>query len=279
MAEDTRYFQWVAGERRGEILVFDNIIEEEAEIYIQFKDGSRMNQNFIAEINQTDMTGKMMAEIDSPSNTWKFEEKVIGEETGRTEVDWESQVRYEIPSITEIASNGQKVPVKKKQVNLIPPRKTRPENLASRFGQVVMSQPLQPIVNVPTNTSVLVNTNSPQVRSVNQNDPVYIMMDKSKKVETEVEMILTISLPSESLYNVAKESFEDGAEKALEYIIENIDLSKIKEALKAGIKARYEQPDDIGGEVYEAPDYNADDALLNSMYETPETSGGELTLK
>jgi hypothetical protein len=247
---NNRYFQYLVGDRRGEILVFDSVVEDGGDVYVVFKDDSRMNQNLIAELNQTDATGKLMAEIDSYQNPWRFEEKIVGEDTERTEVDWESQVRYEVPTVTEIASDGQKVPIKRKQINLIPPRRSTPAYINSRFGNVVMSQPIQPINDI---TNVQTNQNKPVTlasTSVNHSDPVYIMMDKSKKFETEVEMTLTMSLPPESLYNVAKESFDDGAEKTLEYIIENIDLTKIKEALKAGIRARYEKPDDVGSDDY-----------------------------
>jgi len=73
------------------------------------------------------------------------------------------------------------------------------------------------------------------------------MMEKSKKVDTEVNMTLVIQLPSSKLFDVIRDSFEDGDSKALEYIIENIDISDIKEALKAGIKEMYgpnEDPED-----------------------------------
>ena len=46
-----RFFQWVAGERRGEVVVFDEIIQEDGLSFISFKDGSRVNTDFIAEIN------------------------------------------------------------------------------------------------------------------------------------------------------------------------------------------------------------------------------------
>jgi hypothetical protein len=214
-----------------------------------------------------------MAEIDSYNNVWKFETKIVGEDTDRTEIDWESQTRYDVPTVTEIASDGQKVPVKRKQITLIPPRRTTPSYISSRFGNVVMSKPTQPIddmTNIKTNLSAF-ETRHPS--TVNQNDPVYIMMDRSKKIDTEVEMKLVISLPQERLYNVAKESFDDGGEKALNYIIENIDISKIKEALKAGIKARYEKID------YIEPDYAGDDALMANMYKPTLINPEDLTLK
>jgi uncharacterized protein YeeX (DUF496 family) len=235
MAENSRYFQWLVGERRGEVLVFDTISEEEGEVFIVFKDNSRINEKFVMNLNQTDATGKMMAEVENMSKLWGFKETIVGEDTNRTEVDWESQVRYDIPTVTEIASGGSKVPTKKKQVELIPPPRTREEVVKSRFGTIINAPAPPPPPAIP-----VVQTVAEQKIISNQNDPVWIMMSQSKKVDSEVELTLTISLPTKNLYNVAKESFEDGGNKVMEYIIENIEVSKIKDSLKAGIKAMYE---------------------------------------
>ena len=107
---EQRYFQWLVSERRGEVLVFDELIEEEGDIFIRFKDNSRINQNLVAGLNQTDVTNMMMAEVENMSKLWRFEEKIVGEDTNRTEVDWESQVKYDIPSVTEIMTDGKKLP-------------------------------------------------------------------------------------------------------------------------------------------------------------------------
>jgi hypothetical protein len=232
MSTENRHFQWLVGERRGEILLMDSIAEDDGMIFIEFKDNSRMSEEFIMNLNETDATGKFMAEIENPSKCWTFEEKMVGEETGRIEKDWESQVNYEIPSVTEIMTDGAKVPVKKKQVTLIPPAKTRQAVVESRFGTIVQA----PVVAAPVVVSI--NPDIPDESSVSQmdrSDPVYIMMDKAKKVDTEVDMTLIISLPTQSLFDVIKDSFEDGGSKGLEYIIESIDISKIKESLKKGI--------------------------------------------
>jgi hypothetical protein len=224
---EPRFFQWLVGERRGEVLVFDELLEEEGDIFIKFKDNSRINENLVLPLNHSDPTNKMMAEVENMSKLWLFKEEIVGEDTNRTEIDWESQTKYDVPTVTEIASDGQKVPSKRKKIELIPPARTRPEIVESKFG-IVKTTPAPIPPPAPTLDAI-----------IEINDPVYIMMDKAKKIDTEVEMTLTISLPGKNLFNVASESFDKGDEKALEYIIENIDITDIKDALKKGIAEMY----------------------------------------
>jgi len=240
---ENRWFQWLVGERRGEVLLMDTIVEEDGEIYVTFKDNSRVNQNFILNINETDATNKMMAEVENMSKLWTFKEEIIGEDTNRTELDWESQIRYDVPTVTEIMSDGQKVPVKKKKINFIPPARTRQQIVESKFGTIINPPPPPPLP-----PSVITEVD---LKTINSNDPVWITMNKAKKIDTEVNMTLTISLPSKSLFDVVKESFDDGNKKGLEYIIENIDLSDIKEALKKGINAMYNPNQEEAGNYWE----------------------------
>jgi len=220
-----KYMQWVVGERRGEVLVFDGVEEEEGEVFIKFKDGSRINETFVAEINKIDLTDKMMAEIESPNNIWRFSEEWVGHEEEKWEI---SQTTGESVCVQPFVAG-------RKKVNLIPPKP------ASRFSNLMT--PAQIIANEISSTNPLsiFKQNIPTKPKVNNNDPVYILFNKSKKIDTEISMALTISLPSEHLFNVARDSFEDGEEKALEYIIENIDISLIKEELKKGIKIMYNE--------------------------------------
>lgn len=236
-----RFFQWLAGDRRGEVVIFDKIVEEDGMHFITFKDGSRINSDFVAEINQHSVDGKLMAEIDSPRNTWNFKETASKDDKPRIEQDWESQEKFEVPTADEIAhadltgETGVVKPIpKKKKIELIPPRPTR-----NKFGKIANSDDMAGEYNDTITQQPQVEQATPQKPSVNTSDPVYIMMDKAKKVDTDVDMTLTISLPSSQLFDVVRDSFDEGESKALEYIIENIDVSEIKEALKEGIKQMY----------------------------------------
>jgi hypothetical protein len=197
---EQRYFQWVVGERRGEVLVFDSIEEEDGTIFINFKDGSRINELMVGKINADTLDGKYMAEVESPDNVWSFRDEWVGREEEKWEINNEGESVCVIPF-----NPGRKI------IHLIPPRKS-----SSSFGNIANSN----------HNDLKKLNNLPEIKKTdNSSDPVYIMMDKSKKIDTEVSMTLTISLPSQSLYDVVSESFEDGDNKALEYIIENIDIN------------------------------------------------------
>lgn len=216
---ENRFFQWIAGDKKGEVLVFDKIEVDGADVFIKFKDDSRINERLVAKLNETNLTGKFMAEVDSPKNTWSFKEEWVG----REEEKWEKNAAGE--NVCVIPFNpGKKV------TRLIPPKPT--PATVSNFG--VISQPTQQVYQEPEIVKSKVNTE----------DPVYIMMSKSKKVDKQFEMSLTVSMPPKNLYDVVKESFDEGGQKLIEYIIENIDINDIKEALKIAITEMYENLDE-----------------------------------
>jgi hypothetical protein len=229
MDPNIRYFQWVVGERKGEIVIFDKIETEDGLNYIVFKDRSRVNEDFVAPLNENNLTGKFMAEIEHPDNGWKFHEEWVGEEVGKMSEDLDDQGRrHEIPTVTEIASDGKKGPIRRKVVRLIPPR---PSYRPSNFG-MISNVPTQPAQHSTVPVSTLAG-------NIDATDPVYILMSKAKKVDSEISMTLSISLPSKSLYNIAKDSFDDGEKKFVEYIIQNVTVDEIKEALKIAITNMY----------------------------------------
>jgi hypothetical protein len=220
-----RWFQWIAGDRKGEVVAFEKIESEDANIFLVFKDGSRINENLVSQINEKDLTGKFMAEIDSPNNLWKFKEEWVG----REEEKWEQN------------ADGIKVCVQpfvpgRKVVKLIPPKPTPPTH--SVFGKIEGTIQTETPAFIKSEAEYVSNSNSKDV-----NDPVYILMSKSKKVDSEINMNITISLPPKNLYYIAKESFDEGEKKFVEYIIGDIEVDKIKEAIKIAIMNMYEAPD------------------------------------
>jgi len=212
---DLRYFQFLAGERKGEVVLFDKIEQEDGINFISFKDGSRCNEEFILPLNASDWEGKLMAEVSDHNNIWRITEEWVG----RTEEKWETNKDGENVCVQPF------VPGRKKIV-AIPPRKTQ-----SKFGLV-------------TQVETHKQNNLIQDQNINTNDPVWIMLDKAKKFAINVPMELLISLPSKSLYNVAKESFENGSTKVIDYIISNLDNSKLKDSLKVALLSAYEDNDE-----------------------------------
>jgi hypothetical protein len=228
--ESRRFFQYLAGPRQGEIVVFDKIEEEDGLVFIAFKDGSRCEESLIIPINQKNYSNELLAEIENPNNVWVFTEEWIG----REEEKWDTN------------SSGEQVCVipfrpGRKKVTPIPPKTT-----ISKFGQISTFTSTPP----PNNDNIDSNIKNQQqaldkAQQSNSSDPVYIMCEKAKKFDTEISMTLNISLPKRSFYNVAKESFEDGGEKVIEYIIQNLDDQAIKASLKQALLESYEDSDTI----------------------------------
>lgn len=215
MPNENRYFQYLAGERRGEILVFDKIEEDDGMVFVSFKDGSRCNEELIMPLGERNWTNQLMSEIEDPNNCWTFKEEWIGRQEEKKAKDADGVLQIVQPFIEG-----------RKKVSPIPPKKVK-----SAFGKISSSTSKE--------GDKVQQEASNKVREDRKDDPVWLMMDKAKKFDTEVEMIMTIALPRKSLYDVAEESFENGGDKVIEYIIENLDDSKLKDNLKIALLDAY----------------------------------------
>jgi hypothetical protein len=214
---ENRYFQWIAGEERGQIQFFDKIEADGTDVYIVFKNGARINEALVASLNQKDLTGKLMAEIDHPNNCWQFKDEWVGREEERWETDAEGIKQLVIPF-----NPGKKV------VHLIPPRPSAPRS--SNFGQI--SNTLPDFQHTPP-------PEDPKTK-IDKSDPVYILMSKAKKIDSEITMGMIVALPPKNLYELAKDSFEEGSEKFIKYIVDELTVDEIKEALRLAVKEMYE---------------------------------------
>jgi hypothetical protein len=225
-SEQKRFFQYLGGERLGEVVIFDKVEEEDGQIFIVFKDGSRCDETLIIPLNQRTYSSELLAEVENPQNIWTFKEEWIGRQ----------EEKYDLNSAGEKVCVLPFLPGRKK-ITPIPPKPT-----TSRFGKIDKSTNISSQNNITSaeeNKALLSSSNT--VQQSNLNDPVYLMCEKAKKFDSEISMTLIISLPKKSLYNVAKESFENGGEKVIEYIIQNLDNNLIKESLKQSLLESYEE--------------------------------------
>ena len=165
-----------------------------------------------------------MAEVDGLDNIWSFKEEWVG----REEEKWDTNADGERVCVQPFAE-GRKV------TRIIPPRQS-----VRRSGAFVFESQSPP-------TSAPAPVVQEPINKIDTTDPVYILMSKSKKNDSEINMSMTISLPPKSLYELAKESFDQGDEKFIEYIVEEITVDEIKDALKLAIKEMYETPSRSGG--------------------------------
>jgi hypothetical protein len=231
MAEDVRYFQFLAGPRNGEVVVFDKIEEEDGMVFICFKDGSRCNEQLIVPLNDTNYTNQLMAEVDGPTNLWSIKEEWVG----RKEEKW-VWLDETNPGLPEEKVCVQAFEPGKKKITPVPPRPTK-----SKFGQISAFNTPVPQTNVSSVFGTKTSQTTPsKPEQSNFGDPVWMMCEKARKFDQEIIMTLRVSLPKKDLYNVAKESFEDGGTKVIEYIIHSLDDKLIKESLRQALLEAYD---------------------------------------
>jgi len=70
-------------------------------------------------------------------------------------------------------------------------------------------------------------------------DPVIILLEKAKKEKHSYEIELNVDAISKDLFGVVKDTFEEGEEKALDYIVSLIDMEQLKSQLKEKLKEVY----------------------------------------
>ena len=210
MENNKRYFQFLFGERKNEVVQFDKIEQEDDLIFVSFKDGSRCNEQLILPLNETHVSNQLMAEVDSPNNLWSFREEWVGRQEEITAPNADGEVVIVQPFLEG-----------KRKITPVPPRRT-----TSNFGYINsyhQTQQVQPII---------------EVKPIIQ-DPISILMENAKKIPTDIEMNINISLPSKSLYNIAEESFENGGIKVIDYIVNNLDDKQIREKLRDALLIAY----------------------------------------
>ena len=133
-----------------------------------------------------------------------------------------------VPSLPTIEDWGKRKDVSKTQGRPIE-QENKQENIA------VSPEPLPEIVAVVDNNEV---TPKEKKGSVDFN-PVKILYDKCKKNKTDIELTLTINLPSKPMFDLADSEFENGGDDLIDYILKDVKTNMIKSALKTSLKQFY----------------------------------------
>ena len=257
MRKQKRYFQWIDGEMKGDIVILENIEEFEGETFYNFDDGESCNLRFISKMtnSQMDLKNKFMVEIESPSNPWMFEtiqpKKYIDESMKGEDID--------IPSLHDILqAHGDTSNIDNSDIGtekLVPPKKEqRLIGLPSieEFGKPQVKN--QNIDNAPiVDNTPKVDAHPQEIDKSTQNvedvkpeekekvsfDPVRILVDSCKKHDTPVDLSLNMKLPSKYIANIASSEFENGFDKFIDCIVEDIDTKLIVSELKKALKEAY----------------------------------------
>lgn len=217
-----RFFQYLAGEHQGEIRELEKIEHEDDIVFLCFHGGERCNEEYVLPINQKQWNGKLMAEVENTKNVWQFEEKWVG----RKEEIWSK------PEESEDGKSYLVQPFVEGKKKTIP---HPPKPSSSKFGQI---------------TSHVEPAKMPEPAGPDLSDPVNLMVEQSKKFDTEILLDMTASLPKKSLYDVVDESFENGGDKMIDFLVNKIDVELIKDALREALKVLYTGE----GEIEKAPE-------------------------
>ena len=250
MRKQKRYFQWIDGEIKGDIVLLESIEEFEGETFYNFDDGESCNLRFISKMTNStaDLKNKFMVEIESPSNPWTLEQiqpkKYIDESMKGEDID--------IPSLHDmLQAHGDTTNIENSDIGkdrLVPPRKEqRIIDLPSIDEYRIKTEELKkdPVVEQPKTVETKVEKQEvvEQPKPVENKqvsfDPVKILVDSCKKHDTPVELSLNMKLPSKYIANIASSEFEDGFNKFIDCIVSDIDTKMIIAELKKALSSAY----------------------------------------
>lgn len=263
-----RYFQWIAGENEGTISILDNITEYDGEYFYNFTDGESCNQRFVAKMTASpgDIKHKFVVEINSPNDPWKVETI-----NSKTFTDVQTQERVEIPALDDIArasGSGQSLSIDKSHIGetrYIAPTYRGPfYELPSLDDYFVNDKCVDESTNTDAEakkedkSAVYVspkrkkqdddNIETTQENCINISDdmkPIKILVDKCKRKPIDIEMNITLNVPSTNVFNIANDEFENGSKLFVEYIVSQLDVAVIKESLKAALLETYLKTNNI----------------------------------
>jgi len=264
MKRPERFFEWIDGELAGTVETLKFISEMDGEYFYNFESGEICNSRFISPMTLDDLKlkNKFMVEVTDPSNIWRREAI-----KGRVYKDEEHEVTYQIPSLEDIVQatgNECEVKTELKTHKLVAPYNPRITYTSLPSYEMYKEEErptvAEPVVAAPTpvqetKAEAPVTSATDTVIAVNEpvtvtkpseavSDPVTILVNKCKKHETDVNMTVTIELPSKSVYDIATDEFEDGDEKFIDCVVNSIDTAEIINSLRVALKAAYSEKEE-----------------------------------
>lgn len=258
-----RYFQWLDGENAGKVEILTDISCVDGEYFFNFNSGESCNQRFISQMtrNSADLKDKFMVEIINPSDTWGFETIKMGKYTYMDPASGEQTVDVPpLEDITGASGNGNSLNVENSKIGkkrYTPPR-YKGEMLplpsyseySTEFADAApvphRAVPVEPAYEAPATPGISARLNNAKVNisGVADNDPVKILANTCKKHSTEVNLTLTINLPSRAIYNIAKSEFENGGKKFVDCLVEEMNISEIVKSVSEALRVAYEESED-----------------------------------
>lgn len=181
-----KYYQYILGENRGKVVSLKEIDDTMMDMVLYvFDDGFRCNEDLIAPLNEWNIQGKIMAEVDSPSNIWKFTEKNITAQ--KMEAFGKDGTNYEIPDPYFTGKNGENLAKEKHEIIMEHPRKTNLKAVTETLDKYYISNKFKkedsvleaPKKQTPINPVKAVLPQQIPVKEthINFNDDIYLNLD------------------------------------------------------------------------------------------------------
>lgn len=245
------YFQWLPGTLNENTIVnLQRIFEDDGEIYYEFNTGDICSKSLIAECtyDKSNLKNKALVRISAPNNGWCFEKNNVGNsKPDISNVSLNGTTDFEVPTYEDFT--GKRI---ENDINYIAPNnKVHLEPIDEESFMSVMDDVIEvtpALIEKEYETEVTKDTyniTEPEKNDVqktvinNINDPVAILVNSSSKHESSVTMELNIDLPAKSLFNIAKDNFDDGANKFIDVILNSIDYKCVKDSLRDALLAAY----------------------------------------
>lgn len=266
-----RYFQWLDGDSEGTVEVLNTIECIEGEYFYNFESGERCNVEFISPMTRDvhSLKGKVMVEIANPNDKWRSE--IISTHTYTYMDPTAGEQHVEVPPLEDIVGakgNGQNLNLDESNLGkkkFYPPRYKGPSQPLPSYEEYADDNYYEPTTKassvvtrereIPAPTRKAEEVQIPQPQPVQQvqpikqeqisnnqvvnNDPVYILAKTSKKHDTEIELTLNINLPSKAIFALAQSEFENGGQRFVNYLVDEIDPQVILSALKVALLDSY----------------------------------------
>jgi hypothetical protein len=271
----TRYFQWIAGELSGTVETLVDITCTEGEYFYNFADGESCNLRYISKMTNSPsmLNGKFMVEIASPQDPWVA--KVV---TVKKFTNAGTNETVDVPPIEDITSKttsgtGQALNVEQSALGtkkFTPPRFSGPfsdlpsldeylreekdyhdpKNIISNSEASQISSPQDTsaqIVAVQTSaSSQFINANSSnssdyleQKKQPEQLGPIGILAKTCKKHSTDINITVTMDLPSKAVYSMVSEEFENGGIEFIDSLIANLDVKDVIDSIRTSLILAY----------------------------------------
>ena len=271
-----RYFQWIQGENSGIVTKLVNITEMDGEYFYNFEDGESCNIRFVSKMTSSpsELKDKFIVEIISPNDPWRVEqistgffkdattqenvdvpplEDITGASGTGNSIDISKSAvgstkyiapryngpMYELPTLDDyFYEETPSAPVKKQKLDGATASFKKTEEEQDKLG-TIPSAPQPSVTTTMCNHTNINNSHDDQITS----DPIRILAKTCKKRDTDIDLTISIKLPSKAVYDIASEEFEDGGSKFINYLIDEIDINSIISELRNALTIAYESSD------------------------------------